>query len=98
MKTIKIYKRNVTVRTGYRKYPYKEVTEYVVTYNNVTYSNCLTELENPRLKIKFECIYETRCQDRLLDFRKKLGIGEADMWLKKCIDKIIFMVNDKEVK
>lgn len=89
MKTIKIYKRNVMVRTGYRKYPYKEVTEYIVKYDGKYYSNCLTELNNPRLKVKFETVYVTRCYDRLLEYRKGLGYSEADKWLKAKIDEII---------
>ena len=44
MKTIKIYKRNVTVRIGYKKYPYKEVTEYIIVYDGKVYSNWLAEL------------------------------------------------------
>lgn len=89
MKTIRIYKRNVMVRTGYRKYPYKEVTEYIVAYNGKEYSNCLTELSNTRLKVKFECVFETRTFDRLKDYRMKLGYSEADKWLKAKIDDII---------
>ncbi len=89
MKTIRIYKRNVTVRTGYRKYPYKEVTEYIVAYDGKEYSNCLTELSNTRLRVKFECVFETRTFDRLKDYRMELGYSEADKWLKAKIDEII---------
>ena len=89
MKTIKIYKRNVMVRTGYKKYPYKEVTEYIVKYDGKEYSNCLTELSTTRLKVKFKCVFETRTFDRLKDYRMKLGYSEADKWLKAKIDEII---------
>lgn len=89
MKTIRIYKRNVTVRTGYRKYPYKEVIEYIVAYDGKEYSNCLTELSNTRLKVRFKCVFETRTFDRLKDYRMKLGYSEADKWLKAKIDEII---------
>ena len=94
MKTIKIYKRNVTVRTGYKKYPYKEVTEYIVAYNGKEYSNCLTELSNTRLKVKFECVFETRTFDRLKEYRMKLGYSEADKWLKAKIDEIITEIQE----
>lgn len=97
MKTIKIYKRNVTVRTGYRKYPYKEVTEYIVAYDGKEYSNCLTELSNTRLKVKFECIFETRTFDRLKDYRMELGYSEADKWLKAKLDKIITEISRKAI-
>lgn len=89
MKTIKIYKRNVTVRTGYRKYPYKEVTEYIVNYDGKWYSNCLPKLSNTRLRVKFKCVFETRTFDRLKEYRMKLGYSEADKWLKAKIDEII---------
>ena len=88
MKTIKIYKRNVMVRTGYKKYPYKEITEIIVKYDGKEYSNCLTELSNTRLKVKFKCVFETRTFDRLKEYRMKLGYSEADKWLKAKIDDI----------
>ena len=89
MKTIKIYKRNVMVRTEYKKYPYKEVTEYIVKYDDREYSNCLSELSNTRLRIKFQCVFETRTLDRLKDYRMELGYSDADKWLKYKIDEII---------
>ena len=89
MKTIKIYKRHIMVRTGYRKYPYKEVTEHILAYDGKEYSNCLTELSNTRLRVKFECVFETRTFDRLKDYRMELGYSEDDKWLKSKIDEII---------
>lgn len=94
MKTIKIYKRNVIVRTGYKKNPYKEVTEYIVKYDGKEYSNCLTELSNTRLRVKFECIFETRTFDRLKDYRMKLEYSEVDKWLKAKIDEIITEIQE----
>ena len=94
MKTIRIYKRNVTVRTGYKKYPYKEVIEYIVNYDGKEYSNCLTELSNTILKVKFECVFETRTFDRLNEFRMVLGYSEADKWLKAKIDEIITEIQE----
>ena len=89
MKTIRIYKRNVMVRTGCKKYLDKEVTEYIVTYDGKEYSNCLTELSNTRLEVKFKCIFETRTFDRLKEYRMILGYSEGDKWLKAKIDEII---------
>ncbi len=94
MKTIKIYKRNVTVRIGYKKYPYKEVTEYIIVYDGKVYSNCLSELSNTGLKVKFECVFETRTFDRLKEFRMVLGYSEADKWLKAKLDKIITKIQE----
>lgn len=94
MKTIKIYKRNLTVRIGYRKYPYKEATEYIVNYDGKYYSNCLPELSNTRLIVKFECVFETRTFDRLKEYRMKLGYSEADKWLKAKIDEIITEIQE----
>lgn len=86
MKTLSIYTRNVLERTGYRKHPYKEVKQVIIKYNGLHYSNCEEELDNPRLKIKFNLDLKTRSLKKVKEYLKSLGMTDADKFIKKTIE------------
>lgn len=74
MKRITIYKREVLERTGFRKYPYKDVTQYIIFYGGKkVLANCSESIENPRLKIKFNKFYESRSWIKLNLLRNSLA-------------------------
>lgn len=89
MKTITIYFREVLKRTEYRAYPYKEVQQYSVFYDNKCIENHYENINNPRLRIKFCEILKTRSKKTLEDFVKNLGRKDSEKWLKKEINKIL---------
>lgn len=89
MKTLKIYSRTVMEKTGFRKYPYKEVKQVVINYDGKTYSNCTEKVDNPRLKIKFEIELETRNKGVLENYLNNLGRSEADKFTKKTLTEIV---------
>lgn len=61
MKTLTIYKREILERTGFKKYPYKKVGQFVVYYGGVEFMrNCYASIDAPTLRVKFEKIYESR--------------------------------------
>ena len=48
MKTLTIYKREVLERTGFRKYPYRNVTQWVIYYGGKKrLANTAQEVNNP---------------------------------------------------
>lgn len=89
MKTIKIYSRKTLERTGFKKYPFKEITQYTIVYNHQEIKNHYELMDNPRLRIKFNKILETRSWKKLEIFISKLGRTDAEKWLKEQL-KIIY--------
>ena len=86
MKNLKVYERSVLERTGYRKYPYKEVTQYVVSYNDKVYKNGHYEdVHNPRLKVKFKEVLNTRKKTDVTRFLNRNCRTESFKWLKSTI-------------
>ena len=86
MKTLTIHARTILTRTGYRAHPYKEALQYVVTYDGRTYRNGHAETpENPRLRVPFRVILETRSQKDVGAFLKKLGRKDAEKWLSSLL-------------
>ena len=88
MKTLSIYTRKVSERTGYIKHPYKEVKQVIIKYDGMSYSNCSEELDNPRLKIKFNQELKTRSLKKIKEYLKGLGMTDADKFIKKTIEEI----------
>ena len=61
MRTLTIYKREVLETTGFKKYPYKKVGQFIIYYGDKKIlSNCHVNIDNPNLRVKFEKIYESR--------------------------------------
>lgn len=61
MRTLTIYKREVLQRTGFKKYPYKKVGQFVIYYGGSRLlSNCAVKVDDENLKVKFNKIYESR--------------------------------------
>lgn len=82
MKTIMIYKREITERTCYRKFRYKSRTQYTLVYDKNTLKNHYEEIDNPRLRVKFILVLKTRSINKLEDFMNSLSKTEDDKWLK----------------
>lgn len=89
MKTIKIYKRTITEKTGYSKFPYKQIEQITILYNNIKTSNHYENIDNPRLKVKFELILNTRKKSDLKGFIDRLGRSDNDKWQKQILSEIL---------
>lgn len=81
MKTVIIEKREILERTDFRKYRFKEVTHYVLTYDNNEYTN--VSFNRKTIKKPLNVILKTRCKKELQLFIEKLGRSDADKWLKE---------------
>ena len=74
MKTLIIYKREVLERTGFRKYPYRNVTQWVIYYGGKRrLANTALEVDNPMLRVQFNKYLETRSQAKFDALRKSLS-------------------------
>lgn len=90
MKTLTIYKRDVMERTGFRKYPYKQVTQVIINYDGKDYkNNHYEDVNNPRLKVYFRTVLETRSPKVVNEYIDRLGRTESDKFIKETINKII---------
>lgn len=89
MKTLRIYKRSILERTGFRKYPYKEVTQISIFYDGKEYANHYEEIDNKRLKIKFNKVLETRSAKAVNEYVSKLGRSDSDKFIKEELNKIL---------
>mgnify|MGYP004459288895 CR=1 FL=1 len=90
MKTIKIYERTILERTGFKKHPFKEVTQYIICYNGEIMRNGhIADYDNENLKVPFKCVLSTRNKDNLFAFFRTLRRTNADEWLKMKINFIM---------
>ena len=89
MKTITIYKRTILERTGYKKYPYKEVTQVSIVYDGKEFKNHNEDTKNIRLRIKFDKTFECRSKQRINDYIEKLGRKESELFEKETIKRIL---------
>ena len=89
MKTLTIYQRTVLERTQYRKWRYKQVEEVIISYDSKEYKNCYTDLNNQKLKIKFNKVFESRSKKELDKYLSKLGKTESDKFIKSTIERIV---------
>ena len=61
MKTLAIYQREVLERTGFKKWPFKKVSQFVIYYGGKKIlSNCHVDINDKNLKVKFERVYNSR--------------------------------------
>lgn len=94
MKTLTIYKREVTARTGFKKYAFKCETQYIVTYDGKERKNCFEYLDNPNLKVKFTPILKTRSYAKIAAYAQKLGRTNSDKWLKTTLEGLGVLVKE----
>ena len=61
MKTLAIYQREVLERTGFKKWPFKKVSQFVIYYGGKKIlSNCHVNIDDSDLRVKFERVYNSR--------------------------------------
>ena len=89
MKTIKIYKRTVLERTGFKKYPYKEVEQVTIILDGKAQSNHNEDINNPRLKVKFDLVLNTRKKADLESYINGLGRTESNLWQKARLSELL---------
>lgn len=78
MKQITILYRSVLERTGYRKYPYKEIKQYIVIEGKEEcYNGYRVKITN-RLKVPFETILQTRSKKELTKLINTLSTRQYD--------------------
>lgn len=86
MKTLTIHARTVLTRTGYRAHPYREALQYVVSYDGREYRNGHAEnINNPRLRVPFRIVLETRSKATIKRFAERLGRKDAEKWLAELL-------------
>ena len=74
MKTLIIYKREVIERTGFRKYPSRNATQWVIYYGGKRrLANTAQAVDNPMLRVQFNKYLETRSQTKFDTLRKSLS-------------------------
>lgn len=92
MKTITIYKRSILERTGFKKWPYKEVDQITILFDDKEIKNHYEKIDNPRLKIKFQEILKTRSKKELEKYINKLSNRDVDKWQRSTL---IDLINNK---
>ena len=100
MKQVTIWRRDILERTGFINHPYKEVTQYIVTYGkNLVFKNGHREkTDNPRLKVKFQKRFETRKRKAVENLVLSLGRSEADKWLRERLGLLLELENEPSGK
>lgn len=89
MKTILIYKRSILERTGFKKWPYREVDQITILYKGEEIKNHYESINNPRLKIKFQEVLKTRSKKALENYINKLSNRDVDKWQKSVLKEIL---------
>lgn len=92
MKKLTIYWRTALVRTGFKKFPYKKEDQYIILYGNKIYAkNNNQSIDNPRLKNKFEIIYNSKSKKQLENTIEKLSKKKdnGSKYLKKQLEDLI---------
>lgn len=94
MKKITIYERTIKERTGFKKYPFKEVNQVIIFYNNEEIKNNHYEnKENERLRIKFIKTFETRKKEDLKNYIERLPQTASGKFKKEELTKILSNLN-----
>jgi hypothetical protein len=90
MKKLLIYKREILERTGYRKYPYKQIQQYIIIYNNKVVSNSFeNDPFKKSLKVPFQVELDTRSSKVLEKYIANLGRKESEQWLRGVLKDIL---------
>lgn len=85
MKRVTIYKRTVMERTRFRDWRYKEDDQYSIESGKDVYTNCNVDRNNPKLRVKFEKVFETRNKKELEEYSQNLGRSENDYWQRSVL-------------
>lgn len=83
MKTITIKTRVVLKRTGFRAHPYKEVFEFIVSFDGKTFTNFHGKVDN--VVKPFNKVLETRKKSELESFISRLGRRDGEKQLKSIL-------------
>ncbi len=90
MKTLKIYKREISERPGFSRFRIRKVTQYVVLYDGSEYRNQHQEdFDNYKLRIRFVEVLNTRKSRSLDSFLMKLTNTDSDKWLKHTLETFV---------
>lgn len=90
MKTLKIYQRTIKVRTGFKKYPFKESKQITLYQDGELIQNHHVRLMDwEKLRVPFVQVLSTRSKKEVEAFASNLGRSDADKWLKRVLDGII---------
>ena len=84
MKPIIIYKRKI---------PYKGEYQFTILYKDKEVKNHDEAINNPKLKVKFEKVLETKSHQKLGRFILQLGRSESEQWLKNELEIIYYIVS-----
>ena len=80
MKTLIVKTREILKRTGFRAHPYKEVFEFIVTFDGKTFTNYPGNVDN--VVVPFIKVLETRNKSDLESFISRLGGRDGEKQLK----------------
>lgn len=72
MKKITIFERSVLERTRFKKWRYKEITQYTILFDNKIIQNHDININNNNLKVKFIKILETSKKNELIAFYENI--------------------------
>lgn len=89
MKQVKIYTRTILERTGFKKYPYKEVEQISIIFNGKEIKNHFEKIDNEKLKKPFKLILKTTSEKKLNQFIETLSRTDDDKWLKECLTTVL---------
>lgn len=89
MRTLTIYKRTVLERTRYKKYRYKECEQTTIIFGGKVYRNHDVDMDNPRLKVKFDVVLETNNEETVERYIESLGNSMNDKWEKGVLRQIL---------
>lgn len=86
MQQLKILSRTILEMTGYKKYPYKKQDQVIIYYGDSKYSNCSTDENNPKLRIKFTEELNTSDLEEVKAYMNNLRKTETDKWIKQILE------------
>ena len=90
MKTLRIIERTILVRTGQRRFPYKQERQVTIVYGeHFIGKNHYEDIYNPRLKVKFEETFKTRSKEKLQKYIDNLGRTNVEKWIKEQLNTLL---------
>lgn len=89
MKTVNIFARTITERTGYSKFPYKETMQVSIFHDGLEWKNHDESIGNRRLRIPFKVVFSTRRKKEAEEYIKSLGRSDSEKFIKQMLGRII---------
>lgn len=83
MKTIKVYRRTIQKWMGFRKYHFKAIDEFSITYGKDLIGG--VEFDNDKLRVPFKKVLETRSKKALIIYINNLGRANSDKKIKNIL-------------